>query len=220
MLESPADTIFDEVFLKVHQVGEVDECHLRLHHPELCKMAWSVGILCTEGRTKGIDSAESRCSKLTLELSAHRKRCLLSEKVVIILYLAVLVLLQVVEVLCGNLKHLSGSLAVARRDDRRMEIEESMLMEICMYCHRHVMTDAHHGTESVGTQTHVGILTHILEALALLLHRIVAAAKTIHLEALTLNLYRLTGTLALNENTGGADARTCGDLLEHLGIKL
>ena len=82
------------------------------------------------------------------------------------------------------------------------------------------MTDTHHSTEGVGAQTHMGILAHIFEALSLLLHRIVAAAETIYLKALALYLNSLSGTLALNELSYGADARACGNLLEHVGVKL
>ena len=42
VLQSPTDTVLDEVFLKIHQTSEVEECYLRLNHPELCQVARSV----------------------------------------------------------------------------------------------------------------------------------------------------------------------------------
>ena len=42
VLQSPANTILDEVFLKVHQFFLVDESNLRLNHPELSQVAWSI----------------------------------------------------------------------------------------------------------------------------------------------------------------------------------
>ena len=34
--------VLDELLCEVHVVLDVVECHLRLYHPELCKVAWSV----------------------------------------------------------------------------------------------------------------------------------------------------------------------------------
>ena len=86
--------------------------------------------------------------------------------------------------------------------------------------HRHVVAYAHHGAEGVGAQTQVSILAHILERLSLLLHGVVAAAKAVDLERVTLNLACLSLALALNEFTCGTDARACSYLLQHVGIKL
>ena len=82
------------------------------------------------------------------------------------------------------------------------------------------MTDANNGAESVGTQAQVTVLAHVLEALPLLLHGVVAAAKAVYLKGLALHLDRLAGTLTLYQHTGGADAGSGGDVLEHLGVKL
>ena len=101
-----------------------------------------------------------------------------------------------------------------------MEIEESMLMEIGMYSHCHIVADTHHGTECIGTQTHMGMLTHILECLAFLLHGIVITAKTQHLNLLSLNLDSLTGADALYHDTLYAQAGTGGDLLHKVLTEL
>ena len=95
-----------------------------------------------------------------------------------------------------------------------------MLMEVSVDGHRHVMTDAHHGTEGIGTETEMSILTHILETLTLLLHWIITAAESVNLNAFALNLYALTGTLALYQSTYYADASTCSDLTELILIDL
>ena len=84
----------------------------------------------------------------------------------------------------------------------------------------HVVADTHHGTEGVGTQTHVGMLTHIFKALAFLLHRIVGWASTEQFNFLGLNLNVLTGTDTLNELTVHTQTCACGDLLQHLFVKL
>jgi hypothetical protein len=84
----------------------------------------------------------------------------------------------------------------------------------------HVVPDAEHSTERVGTQAHVGELAHVFEALSLLLHGIVAGAKTVDLKLGVLYLNALTLALTLDELTGGADARTRGDALQGVGIDL
>ena len=63
-----------------------------------------------------------------------------------------------------------------------MEIEETVLVEVGVDGHCHVVADAHNSTKGVGTQTHVGVLTHHLKALTLLLHRIVVATQAVNLE--------------------------------------
>ncbi len=86
--------------------------------------------------------------------------------------------------------------------------------------HRHVVTDAHHCTKGIGAETEVSILTHVLEALSLLLHRIVVAAKAIDFDAVALDLYILTFTLALHQSTRSTDAGTGCNLSELIGVDL
>ena len=81
------------------------------------------------------------------------------------------------------------------------------------------MTDTHHSTKGIGAQTHVGILTHSLKALALLLHGIVIATEAIDLQLGSLNLTTLTSTLAFYQSSFCTDAGTCGDLLQQFFIK-
>ncbi len=95
-----------------------------------------------------------------------------------------------------------------------------MLVEISVDSHRHVMADTHHSTKGICAETEVSVLTHILEALSLLLHRIVVAAETINLDAFALNLNGLSLTKTLHQSTHHADASTCGNLSELIGIDL
>ena len=101
-----------------------------------------------------------------------------------------------------------------------MEIEETMLMEIGMDSHCHVMTDAHHSTKGIGTQTHVGILTHHLKRLSLLLHRIGIIAHAIKFQTCCLYLTTLSCTLTLNECSNSTDTRTSSDIFQQLFIEL
>ena len=63
-----------------------------------------------------------------------------------------------------------------------------MLVEIGVDSHRHVVADTHHGTKGIGTETHVGILTHHLETLTFLLHGVVVTTETINFDSGSLDL--------------------------------
>jgi len=95
-----------------------------------------------------------------------------------------------------------------------------MLVEVGVNSHRHVVADTHYGTKGIGTETEVSILTHVLEALSLLLHRIVAAAETVNLDALALDFNTLSGTLAFYQRTYGTNTSTGSNLTELILIDL
>ena len=63
-----------------------------------------------------------------------------------------------------------------------------MLMEILMDSDCHVVANTEYSAEGIGTKTQVTILTHVLKTLSFLLHWVVAWAKTVDFNLLTLNL--------------------------------
>ena len=95
-----------------------------------------------------------------------------------------------------------------------------MLVEVSVDSHRHVVADTHHCTKGIGTETEVSILTHVLEALSLLLRRIVAAAETVDLDALALDFNAPASALAFYQRTYGADTSTSSNLTELILIDL
>ena len=183
-------------------------------------MARRVGVLGTEGGAEGVDGTEGRGSEFAFELSADGEAGLLAEEVVVVDDLAVLVLLQVVEVLGGHLEHVAGTLAVAGGDERRVEIEEAVLVEVGVDGHGHVVADAHDGTEGVGAQAHVGVLAHIFKGLPLLLHGVVGIAGAEDLNLRGLNLHSLSTSDALHELSFDAEAGTSSDEFQQLLIEL
>ena len=84
---------------------------------------------------------------------------------------------------------------------------------------RHIMTDAHHSTECICTQTHVRVLSHILEALAFLLHWVVVTAEAIDFDCSCEDFRGLSLTLALYESTLNVDTSACGNLPKNLIVK-
>ena len=220
MLQSPTHTVLDEVLCQIHIVVDVVESHFGLNHPELGQMARRVGILCTERRPESVNGSQGRGTQLTFQLPGYGQRSRLAEEIVGIVYLPLVVFLQVIEVLRSHLEHLSGSFAVAGRNNRCMEIEKAVLMEVTMDGHRHVMADTEHRTERVGTQTHVGMRTHILHALPFLLHRIIRTARTQHLYFTGSDLHGLSRTYTLHQFTCHTQARTGRDEFNQFIIKL
>ena len=124
---------------------------------------------------------------------------MLAKEIIVVDNLSFLVFLQVIEVLGGHLEHLSCSLTVAGCNERCVEIEIAMLMEIGVDGHGHVVTNAHDCTECIGAQTHVGMLAHVFEGLPLLLHGVVVATGSQYLYAHSLHLAGLTGCRALHK---------------------
>ena len=91
-------------------------------------------------------------------------------------------------------------------------------MEVLVDCYCHVMANAEHCSERVGTQAHVRVLAHVLEALTLFLHRVVVRAQAIDDNVLCLNLNGLSLALALDERALDAYAGTGGYALEFLCV--
>ena len=220
VVECPAHAVLDEVLGEVHIVVDVVEGYFRLNHPELGEVARRVGVFGAERGAESVDCAEGGGAEFAFELSAHGERGGLAEEVVGIVNLALLVLFEVVEVLGGHLEHLACAFAVAGGDDGRVEIVEAVLVEIAVDSHCHVVADAHHGTEGVGAQAHVGVLAHIFEGLSLLLHGVVCAAGAVNGDGRGLYLHALSRALALYERAFNAEACAGGDLLEGFFVEL
>ena len=220
VVESPTHTVLDEVLLEIHQLFLVYEGHFGLNHPELSQMARRITILGTESRSESVDGTEGRCSELAFKLSRDSERGLFTEEVVVVDDLSILVLAQVVKILRSYLEHVACSLAVARGNERCVEIEETMLMEIGVNGHCHVVTNAHDSTKCIGTQAHVGILTHHLKGLSFLLHRVVGTTKAENLDFGGIHLRCLPCSRTLDECSANSDARTSGDKFELFCIEL
>ena len=92
------------------------------------------------------------------------------------------VLLQIIEILCGDLEHLPCSFSIAGSDDRSVEVEVAVFMEIAVNRHCHVVTNAEDGTKSIGTETKMCVLAHIFKRLTFLLHGIVVATSSEHFD--------------------------------------
>ena len=220
VVQSPAHAVLDEILLQVHQFLEVHEGDFGFYHPELGQVARRVGVFGAECGAEGVDSTEGRSTELAFQLSAHSERSHFAEEIVGVVNRTLFVLLEVVEILGGHLEHLTSTFAVAGSDDGRMEIEESVLVEILVNGHGHVVANAEDCAKRVGAQTQMSVLAHILEGLPFLLHGIVCIASAEDFDRGGLNLHGLSCTLAFNQRSLYGKASARGDLLQHLIVKL
>ena len=158
IVQSPLYAILDELLCQLHVVENIIEGHFRFNHPELGQVARCIGVFGTESRSERIDLSQSCSSQLTLQLSGNRQAGLFAEEIVIIDDRTLLILLQIIQIQGGHLEHLSGTLTVRSCNDRRMEIEEALVMEEFMDRVCHVVTDAEYRSKRIGTRTQVGNL--------------------------------------------------------------
>ena len=155
-------------------------------------MAWSVGVFCTECRAESINRTQRCCSQFTFQLSGNSQASLLAKEIVIIDNRSVLILLQIIQVLGGNLKHLTSSFTVGRCNNRSMEVEESLLVEEFMNGNSHIVTNTEHCAKRIGTRTQMSNLTQELHGTSLLLQRISIVTSTQYFNFTSLNFTRLS----------------------------
>ena len=220
VFECPTYAVLDEVFFEIHQLREVHKGNFRLNHPELRKVARGVRVFGAEGRTEGVDRTECCGTEFAFELSRYGQARALTEEVVGIVDLSFVIFAQIIEILRRYLEHLSGTFAVTGRNDRAVEIAEAVFVEVGVNGHRHLMANAEDGTESVGAQTQMGVLTHVFKRLSFLLHGVIAAASTVDFDLCGLDFGGLSRALTFHQRTFYAKASTGGDEFEQFAVKL
>ena len=98
-----------------------------------------------------------------------------------------------------------------------MKIEVSVLVEVGMDGHSHVVTEAEHGTESVGARAQVCDGAQVFHTQSFLLQRVLfRVGCAVHQNAVGLNLAGLSGAHTLDERSFAADTRTRGHGLQLL----
>ena len=142
--------------------------------PELGKVARRVGVLRAEGGSEGVDPAQRRRGDLALQLTGHRKPRLFAEEVVLVVRLLALVFR--VPGLRRHAEHLARALAVARGDERRVDIVVAALMEIAVYSLRRDAPHAKDGGKRVGAKSQVRDTAQKIQRRTLLLNGIFGRA--------------------------------------------
>ncbi len=156
VVERIADEVFEEVLGKIHVVVKLVECHFGLDHPELGKMSRRVGVLGAERRTERIDLSERQGAQLAFELTRYGQAARLAEEVLRIVDASLVGAGRVVHIERGHVEHRAGTLAVRSGNQRRVQIVESVLVEIFVDRESHCVAYAQYGTESIGARTQIG----------------------------------------------------------------
>ena len=159
VIQRPLYAIFNELLGQLHIVRDIIKSDFRLNHPEFRQMTRRIWVLSAERRAKRINLSQGCSCQLTLQLSGNRQASLLAEEIVLINDRAILILFQVVQIFGSNLEHLSGTLTVGSRDDRRMEIEKASIMEKLMDSVSHIVTNTEYRAKCIRTRTQVSDLT-------------------------------------------------------------
>ncbi len=173
-------------FQDIRELGKGD---FRLHMPELSHVALGVGVLGAERRAERVDLAESHGGDFALQLAGYREAGLLAEKVVLVVLLFGLALLGGIVALSRDLKHFAGTLGVGTGDERGVDVDETVALEVLMDGGGKGGADVEHGVERVGAYAQLRHGAEILHGVALLLERVVRGAGAEERDLLGVDLH-------------------------------
>ena len=88
-------------------------------------MTSRIGVLSPESRSKRIHIAECQRKRLNMQLSGHRQRSVLAKEILVVFRV----------IARGHRKGLSGTFRIIACDDRRMHIDEALILEKLMDRH-------------------------------------------------------------------------------------
>ena len=185
------DDIFQHGFGQGHIVIQVRKGHLRLDHPELCRMTGRVGIFCTEGWTKGINIPESHRKGLSVQLSADGQIRFFTKEILRIIHMTFLILRHIFRVQCRHTEHLTGSFTVTSGNQWRMHINKIPFLEKFMDCIGNQGAYTEHRLEGIRPCPQMGHGPQIFKAVTFRLNRIIRRGSTFHINTVRLNLKRL-----------------------------
>ena len=180
-------------------------------------MARGVRVFGTERGAEGVDAAQRECAQLAFELARHREVARLAEEVLRIVDRPLPGPGQVVHIERRHLEHRAGAFAVRSRDDRGVEIVESVFVEIFVDGVSHGVTDAEHRAERVGARTQVGDFAQKLQRMPLLLQGIaLGVGRTVNLDFFGLHLDALPRARRSHQTAVDAETGARGHGLELL----
>jgi len=175
-------------------------------------VAWRIGVFGTESGSKRINGTERHRTELAFELSGNRQVRLPAEKILRIINFSFLRPGHIVHIQCGHLEHGAGTLGIGSRDDGRVEIVESPVVEELVNGIRHVVTHAKNGSKRVCPRAQVSDLPQELQRVTLLLQRIrCRICRSVDFNPGCLDLHRLSLPLRLHQLAVHIQAGPGGD---------
>ena len=160
-------------------------------------MALRVGVLRAKRRPEGVHVAKGHGEVLGIELAGHGKTCRLAEEVAAPVNLPRVKFparlgssflahaRHVFHIERGHAEHLACPLAVGRRDDRGIHIDESAVLEKAVDSCSRDAADAENGAKQVRARTEMLLGAQKLDRGALLLQRVVRRGDTFDGNALS-----------------------------------
>src|SRR3712207_1741148 len=120
---------------------------------------------------------------------------------------------------CRHLKHLSSSLGIGSRNNRRMKIVKTSLVKEFVNSNRHMVTNTEYSSKRIGTRAQMSYFAQELHRVPFLLQRISIVANTQYLNFPGLHFHLLTGTYRLHHLPVHTQASPRSDLFQHLFIE-
>ena len=205
------DDVLDHIPSELHIVIKIRKCDLRLDHPELCRVTCGVGVLCSEGRTEGVDVTERHSVGLALKLTRNGEVCALAEEVLGEINGAVLTSGGIVHVKGGNSEHLACALCIGAGDDGGVHVNESAAVEEGVDSKRYLASYSVNCGEKVGSGAEVSLLAEELNRVALRLKGVIGGRGSLYCD---LGRLKLEGLLcAGGEGKDTRNDKRCTNVL-------
>lgn len=136
------------------------ECHFRFNHPEFAQVLLRVAILSPERRPEGLHVTQPHAILLYIQLPAARQHCLLPEEVLLPVHnsLATGQSFDITNIVLHercDLEQLPRTLAVGCGYDRRVDLQESVVVEEFVRGVRECVSDPCNCTDDVGPDPEV-----------------------------------------------------------------
>ena len=212
LVEHGAEDVLQQRLGERRVVGEIGECDLGLDHPEFREVPARVRVLGAKRRPERVDLRQREAIRLDVQLPGHGQERFAAEEILREVDRTVRVARQVREVERRHAKQLAGALGVRRRDDRRADPEEAVVVEEAVNRMRDRIAHARHRADHVGARTQVRDVAQEFERVRLRLDRVRigildpaddANGARLHLERLALGRRRHDVAGDLDRASGG-----------------
>ena len=213
------EDVFQKRLREIRVGGEIGECDLGLHHPELREMTAGVTVLGAKRRTERVDLRQRQAVRLDVELAADGEECLLAEEVLAEIRASIRRFrnrCEIRQIERADAEHLACALGIAGRDDGCVHPVEAVLVKVAMDGHAQTMPHARHRAQRVRSRPEMGDLAEVFERCSLLLDwipfRVVHPPDHVH--RLGVELDGLSLALTLRQHARGRNGAPRRQLLD------
>src|SRR5574344_1810940 len=162
MIQNILHAELDAPLNDIHIIIQISDGDFRLDHPELTRVTRGVALRSPESRTESVDVLKGHRKGFDVELPRNGE--------------ARPPAIEIVDRIFGVGRHgedLARSFGIVRGDFRRMDINETIVLEEGMNRHGQNRANPIKGIEGVGSRTEISLIAEILESGPFLLKRII-----------------------------------------------